>query len=131
MFSWRSIDIADGSRLLDRDNDRLWFIFEQKRHHVVCSQVHGSLFVREVALLPTTASVLGEIPEGQELLFGTSLVRRGDSISVYFLAAHPKANILHYVPSKDIADRCGFDLSLSRTLPASTFDKLKIGADLR
>lgn len=130
MFSWRSVDIADGSRLLDRTQNRLWFVFGGKKHHVVCARVHGSLFVQEVAILPTTAAILADIPEGPDLLFGTSLIRRGENIAVYFLAIHPKGNALHNVPSKDIADRCGFDLNLSRTLPVRTFDRLKRGADL-
>jgi hypothetical protein len=130
VFFRRSYDTEDGTRLLDSDLDALWLVFGGKRHHLICQQVFNSLFVPNVSLTRTVCSVLHSIPEGPELIFGTSLVRRQGSILVHFFAVHPKTNVLHAVPSEEILSRFGFDITLCRDLPADTFDRIKVGSEL-
>ena len=117
-------------RLLDVATDRLWLIFDGRRHHVTSIDVHTSLFRQSVSLTRVDGAQIAQVREGQELIYGSRLVRTERRPTIYFVAVFPTTVVLHPIPNTAVFDKYGFDYTLCQTLPETLFGKMSQGRAL-
>ena len=108
---------ADGSRLLEPKQNKLWLVFDGACHHVVCNDVYKVLFKQQMYIHKIDVEQTKDMKEGESLLFGSCIIRGFAGASAYFLAVHPRKVRLHPIFNMKVFDKYGLDPALCRQVP--------------
>ena len=123
-------EFPDGTRVLDPITDKLWLVFDGRYHHVTCGDVFSKLFRERVPITPLNGHDRNSLKHGDDLIFGSCIVRGDTNVTTYFLAVHPTKVKLHPIPSVEVFDKYGFDWSQCRQLPENMLKRFPKGRPL-